>query len=149
MEHLAGHIEDNVISTPGQPYQRVVLRARHNESFCAFDVVVKSLYVRRGICWNNIAPELGTKADDKVHATGGRPGFTNCRDSGGELIALVCVQEIELEVGVLGRSESEYPGLGRVHARIIRGCVVLPGVPELGRFLVRVGDFGAIFVSTI
>src|ERR1700674_4792524 len=64
MDDRAGHIEDNVISTAGQPYQRIMLRAWHNESFCAFDLVVKALHARRGVIWNNIAPELGPKADD-------------------------------------------------------------------------------------
>src|ERR1700732_2087316 len=102
MDHRAGHIEDDVISTAGQPYQRIMLSALHNESFCAPDLVVKALHAWRGVIWNNIAPELRPKADDEVHSSCGGPWFTDRGDCRGEFLAFLCVQTVKLQVRMRG-----------------------------------------------
>src|SRR5580698_529707 len=124
MDDRAGHIEDNVISTAGEPNHRIMLRARHYKPFCAFDLVVKSLDAQRSVVWNNIAPELRPKADDEVHSACGGPWFTNGGDGGRELLAFLRVQNVELQVRMRGRSKSKDSSLGRVHAGIISGTVV-------------------------
>src|SRR6185437_6961225 len=116
MDDRAGHIEDNVISTAGEPYQRIVLRARHNESFCALDLFVKSFYARGRIAGSNIAPELGAEADDEVHSSGGGPWLTDSGDGRGELFAVLRVQNVEFQVRMRGRSKSEDASLRRIHA---------------------------------
>src|ERR1700722_7316505 len=98
MDNRAGHIEDNVICTAGQPHQRIVLRGWHNESFCAVDLVVKPLQARRGVIWNNVAPELRPKADDEVHSSCGGPLFTDSGDRRGELLVFLRVQSVKLQV---------------------------------------------------
>ena len=116
MDDRAGHIEDDVISTAGQPYQRVVLRGWHDESFCALDRFVKTLDARRRVIGNNIAPELRPKADDEVHSSGGGAWFTDGGNCGRELIAFLGIQNVKLQVRMRGRSQSEDSGLRRVHA---------------------------------
>src|SRR6202034_2762667 len=98
MEDRAGHIEDNVISTPGQPYQRIMLSAWHNESFSALDFAIETHDARRRIIWNDIAPEFRPEADDEVHSSSGSPRFTDRSNCRGELLALLCVQKVELQV---------------------------------------------------
>jgi hypothetical protein len=44
MDDCASHIEDNVIGTARQPYQRIVLSAWHHESFRAVDRLVETGY---------------------------------------------------------------------------------------------------------
>src|ERR1700733_10936443 len=124
MDDRAGHIEDNVISTARQPYQRIMLRGWHNESFCALDLVVKSLHARRVVLWNNIAPELRPKADNEVHSSRGGPWFTDSGDCRGELLAFLRVQKVKLQVRMRGRSKSEDSSLRRVHPGIISGSTL-------------------------
>ncbi len=119
MDDCAGHIEDNVISTTGQPYQRIMLRAWHNESFRTLDLGVEALHARRGVLWNNLAPELRPKADDEVHSSYGGPRFTDSGDCGGELLAFLCVQNVKLQVRMRGGSKGEDSSLRCVHAGII------------------------------
>src|ERR1700733_14564693 len=107
MDDRAGHIEDNVIRTAGQPYQRIMLRAWHNESFCALNLFIKALHSRWGILWNKIAPKLGPKADDEVHSSGGGPWFADSRDGRGELLAFLHVQKVRVEGRVRRGRKSE------------------------------------------
>src|SRR6202011_544445 len=95
-----------------------------NESFCALDLVVKALQARRGVIWNNIAPELRPKADDKVHPSCGGPWFTDSGDCRGELLAFLRVQNVKLQVRVRRGSKSEDSNLRRVHAGIISGTIL-------------------------
>src|SRR5882762_5571862 len=132
MDDRAGHIEDNVISTAGQPYHRIMLRAWHHESFCALDLFVKALDARRSVIGNNIAPELRPKTDDEVHSSCGGPWFTdrgNCRR---ELLAFLRLQNVKLQVRMRGRSKSEDSSLRRIHAGIISGAI-LANITELDR----------------
>src|ERR1700733_6767820 len=123
MDNRAGHIEDNVISTAGQPYQRIMLRGRHNQSFCALDLLVKALHARRGVLWNNIAPELRPKADDEVHSSCGGSWFTDRGDRRGELLGFLRVQNVKLQVRMRGCSKSEDSSLRCVHAGIISSTI--------------------------
>src|SRR6202011_4261995 len=132
MDDRAGHIEDNVVSAAGQPYQRIMLCAWHNESFCALDLVVKALHAWRGVIWNNIAPELRPKADDEVHSSCRGPGFTDRGDCRGEFLAFLRVEKIKLQVCMRGGSKSEDSRLRRVHAGIISGTI-LGNTSELER----------------
>ena len=116
---LASHIEDNVVSTAGQPYQRIMLRVGHHESFCALDLFVKALHTRRGVIRNDIAPELRPKADDEVHSSGSGPWFTDSGDGRGELPAFLCFEKVKLQVRVRRGSKSEDSSLRRIHAGII------------------------------
>src|ERR1700719_2573688 len=109
-----------------------MLRAWHNESFCALDLAVKALYVRRGIVGNNIAPELRPKADHEVHSSCGGSWFTDSGDRRGELLAFLRVQNVKLQVRMRGRSKSEDSSLRRVHAGIIWGTI-LANTTELAR----------------
>jgi len=68
MDDRTGLIEDNVIGTAGQLYQRIMLRAWHNKSFCALNIFVKALHTRRRIIWNKLAPKFRPKADIEVHS---------------------------------------------------------------------------------
>src|ERR1700679_2231327 len=119
MDDRAGHIEDDIIRTAGEPYQRIVLRAWHNKFFCSLDCVVEALHARRRVVWNNIAPELRPKADDEVHSSCGGPWFTDSGDGRGELLAFLRVQNVKLQVRMRGRSKGENSSLRRVHAGII------------------------------
>ena len=119
----AGHIEENVISAAGQPYQRIMLRARHNESFRALDLLVKAFDAGRGVIGNHIAPQLRPKADDEVHSSCGGPWFTDGGDCRRELFAFLRVQNVKLQVGMRGRSKSEDSSLRRVHAGIIAASI--------------------------
>ena len=119
MDDRAGHIEENVISTAGEPYQRIMLRGWHNEFFCALDLFVEAFDGRRGVVWNNIPPELWPKADYEVHSSGGGPWFADSGDGRGELLGFLRVKNVKLEVRMRGRSKSEDSSLGRVHAGII------------------------------
>src|ERR1700677_1633151 len=112
MDNRACHIEDNVIRTAGQPYQRVVLRGWHNESFCAVDLVVEGLHARRGVIWINVAPELRRKADDEVHSSCGGPWFTDGRDCRGELLALLRIQNVKLQVRMEDVPRAKIPACG-------------------------------------
>src|SRR5271167_3976382 len=120
-----------------------MLRAWHNESFCAFDLVVEALYARRSVVWNSIAPELRPRADDEVHSACGRPWFANSGDCRGELFAFLRVQDVELQVRMSGRSKSKDSSLRRVHAGIISGAI-LANTTELDRYAVvavpRIGN---------
>jgi hypothetical protein len=127
-----GHIEDNVIRTAGQPYQRIMLRGWHDKSFCALDLVVKARHARRGVIRNDIAPKLRPKADDEVHSSCGGPWFTDRGDCRSELLASLCVQKVKLQIRMRGRSKSEDSSLGRVHAGIISGSI-LTNTTELDR----------------
>src|ERR1700745_3485824 len=124
MNACAGHIEENVKSTAGQPHQRIMLRAWHNESFCALDLFVKALHTRRRVVWNNIAPQLRSKADDEVHSSGSGPWFTDSGNCRGKLLPLLRVQNVKLQIRMRGRSKSEDSSLRRVHARIISGTIL-------------------------
>jgi hypothetical protein len=95
MDDRAGHIEDNVISTAGQPYQRIMLRAWHNEPFCAPDLFVKALDARRNVIGNDIAPELRPKADNEVHSSCGGSWFTDSGNCRHELFAFLRVQNVK------------------------------------------------------
>src|ERR1700744_6521738 len=119
MNDLAGHIEDNVVSTAGEPHQRIMLRIGHHESFCALDLFVKALHTRRGVIRNDIAPELRSKANDEVHSSSSGPWFTDRGDGRGELLAFFRFAKIKLQVRVRRGSKSEYSSLRRVHAGII------------------------------
>src|SRR5580692_10780831 len=99
MNDRAGHIEDDVISTAGQPYQCIVLSAWHHEAFSAPDLLVKARHVRGRVIRNDIAPELRPKADDEVHSCCGGPWFTDRGDCRSELPALLRVEKVELHVG--------------------------------------------------
>src|ERR1700722_8605758 len=121
MDDRAGHIEDNVISTAGQPYQCIVLSAWHDESFCALDLLVKALYAWRRVIRNDIAPKLRPKADDEVHSSCGGPWFTDRGNCRGELLAFLRVQKVKLQVRMRGGSKGEDSGLRCVHAAIISG----------------------------
>src|ERR1700728_4212438 len=116
MHHRAGHIEDYVIRAARQPNKSVVLRGWHHESFRALDLFVEALNARRGVVWNDIAPEFRPKADDEVHSSRSGPWFTDSGDCRGELLAFRRVENVELQVGVRGRSKSEDSSLRRVHA---------------------------------
>src|SRR5882672_5462903 len=122
MDNGAGHIEDNVVRTARQPYQRIMLGAWHNKSFCTLDLFVKALHAWRGIIWNNFAPELGAKANDEVHSSCGSPWFSDSGDCRGKFLAFVCVQNVKLQVGMRGRSKREDSSLRRIHAGIISGA---------------------------
>src|ERR1700733_11233550 len=98
-----------------------MLSAWHNESFRAPDFLVKALYVGRRVNGNDIAPQLGPKADDEVHSSRGGPWFTDRGDCRGELPAFLRVKKIELQVRVRGCSKGEDSGLRRVHAGMISG----------------------------
>ena len=137
MDDRAGHVEDNVISTAGQPHQGIVLRGWHNESFCAVDLrapdrVVEAFHALRRVVRNNIAPELRPEADDEVHSSRSGPWFTDSGDCRGELLAFFRVENVELEIRMRGRSKSEDSSLRRVHAGIISDTI-LPNTPELNR----------------
>src|ERR1700722_2421389 len=139
MNDRAGHIEDNVISTAGQPYQRIMLRSWHNESLCALDLFIKTLDARSSVTGNNIAPELRPKADDEVHSSCGGTRFTDRRNCRRKLIALLSVQNVKLQVRMRGRSKSEDSSLRRVHAGIISGTIF--AIPtELDRVATVRGD---------
>src|ERR1700751_3361558 len=114
MDDCTGHIEDNVKSTAGQPHQRIVLRAWHNESFCALDLFVEALHTRRRVVRNNIAPELRPKTDDEVHSSGGGSWFTDSGNRRGKLLPLLRVQNVKLQIRMRGRSKSEDSSLRRV-----------------------------------
>src|SRR5216683_2429510 len=109
-----------------------MLRAWHNESLSALDLVVKALHARNRVIWNNIAPELRPKADDEVHSSCGGPWFTNRGDCRRELLAFLRVQNVKLQVRMRGRSKSEDSSLRRVHAGIISGAM-LANTTELDR----------------
>src|SRR5271156_448719 len=132
MDDRAGHIEDNVISTARQPYQRIMLRAWHDESFCASDIAVKAPDARRSVVGNNIAPELRSKADDEVYSPCSGSWFTDSGDCRGKLLAFLRVQNVKLQVRMRGRSKSEDSSLRRVHAGIISGTI-LADVSDLDR----------------
>src|ERR1700691_1414412 len=102
MNDRAGHIEDNVISTAGQPYQRIMLSAWHYEALRAPDLLVKARYVWRRVIRNDIAPELRPKADDEVHSCCGGPRFTDRGDCRSELLAVLRGEEVKLQVGMGG-----------------------------------------------
>jgi hypothetical protein len=112
----AGHIEENVISTSGEPDQRIMLRAGHDEPFCALDLFVKAFDAWGNVIGNNVAPELRPKADDEVHSSRRGPWFTNGRDGRCKLFSFLRVQNIKLEVRMRGRSKSKDSSLRRVHA---------------------------------
>src|ERR1700728_3879553 len=118
MDYRAGHVEDNVISTAGKPYQRVVLRGRHHESFYALDLVIEASHVRRSVLWNNIAPEFKPKSDDEIYSSGSGPWFTDSGDIGGDLLAFLRVQNVKFQVRMRRRSKSENSSLRCVHAGI-------------------------------
>ena len=120
MDDTAGHVEDNVISTTGQPYQRIVLSAWHHESLCTPDLLVETLDAQRCVL-SELAPELGPKADDEVHSSSRGSRFTDRSNCRGELLASSRVEKVELQVGMRGGSKSEDAGLRRVHAGIISG----------------------------
>src|ERR1700733_12534465 len=124
MDHRAGHIEDNVIRTAGQPYQRIVLRGWHHESFRSMDLVVEALHARKRFLGNNLAPQLRSKANDEVHSSRRRPGFTDSGDCRGELPAFLRVQNVKLQVRMRGRSKSEDSSLRRVHTASISGTIL-------------------------
>src|SRR5258708_1929965 len=123
MDDRAGHIEDNVISTAGQPHQRIMLRGWHNESFCALDLFVEALHARRGILRNNIAPELRPKADDEVHSARRSSWFTDTGDCRGELFPFRSVQKVKLQVCMRGSAKRENSSLRREHAGIISSAI--------------------------
>src|SRR5579859_1006066 len=101
-----------------------MLRAWHDESFCALDLVVKALHARRSILWSNIAPQLRPKADDEVHSSCGGPWFTDSGDCRGKLLALLRIQNVKLQVSMRGRSKSKDSSLRRVHAGIISSTIL-------------------------
>ena len=109
-----------------------MLRAWHNEPFCTPDLAVKARDARRSVVRNNIAPELGPKADDEVHSSCGGPWFTDSGDCGHELLALLWVQNVKLQIRMGGRPKSEDSSLRRVHAGIIAGTI-LANPTELDR----------------
>src|ERR1700685_4372824 len=102
-----------------------MLRARHNESFRALDLVVKALHVRRSIVRNNIAPKLRPKADDEVHSSRRGSRFTDSGDRRGELPVFLRVHKVELQVRVRRGSKSEDSSLRRIHAAIILGVILV------------------------
>ena len=118
----AGHIENDVIGTPGQPYQRIMLTARHDESFSAPDVAVKAHDAWRRVIWNNIAPEFRPEPDDEVHSSRGGARFTDRSDRSGKLLAFLRVQKIKLQIRMRGGSKRKYSRLGRVHGATISGA---------------------------
>src|ERR1700722_2876692 len=120
----ARHIEDNVVRAAGEPHHRIVLRARHHESFNASDLFVEARHARWSVIRNKIAPELRPKPDHEVHSSRGGPRFTDGGDCGRELLALLCVQNVELQVSVRGGSQSKDSSLRCVHARIISSTVL-------------------------
>src|SRR5580765_719235 len=93
-----------------------MLRAGHDEPFCALDLFVKAFKAWRDVIGNDIAPQLGPKADDEVHSSCGGPWLTNGGDCGCELFAILRVQNIKLEVRMRGRSKSKDSSLRRIHA---------------------------------
>src|SRR5258708_27002202 len=101
-----------------------MLRAWHNKSVCALDLVVKALQTRRGSIWNNVAPELRPKADDEVHSSCGGPWFTDSGDCRGELLAFLRVQNVKLQVRMRRGSKSEDSRLRRVHAGIVSAIIL-------------------------
>src|SRR5579872_3654090 len=113
MDDRAGHIEEDVIRTAREPYQRVMLRAGHNEPFGALNSLVKAHNARWSVIGNNIAPQLRPEADDEVHSSCGGPRFTNCGNCGRKFVALLCVQNVNLQVRMRGRSQSEDASLRR------------------------------------
>ena len=119
MDDVAGHIEDHVIRTAGEPYERIMLRGRHNETFGALDRFVEALDAGRAVVWNDFAPELRPKGDDEIHASCGGPWFTDGGDSGRELPAFLRIEKVELQVGMRGGAKSEDAGLRGVHVQII------------------------------
>ena len=154
MNDGAGHVEDDVVRAAGEPYQRVMLRGRHNEIFYALDRFVEALHAGGGVLGNNFAPELRAKADDEVHASGGGSWLADGGDGGGELLAFVRVENVELEVRMRGGSESEDSSLRRVHAGIISGVIWANTTEdELSLREGKCGDFSssleAIFLSAI
>jgi len=100
MDDRARHIEENVISTAGQPHQRIVLRGRHDESFRALDRFVKTLDVRRNVVGNDVAPEFRAKADDEVHSSGGGAWFADRGNCGRELVAFLFIEDVEFQVSM-------------------------------------------------
>jgi hypothetical protein len=116
MDHRARHIEDDIIGTPGEPYQRVVLRGRHNESFRALNLFVEALHSQRSILWNNIAPELRPKANDEVHTSRRGPGFADSGHCGGKILAFLRVQNVKLQIRMSGSPKSKDSSLRRAHA---------------------------------
>jgi len=107
MDDRTGLIEDNVIGTAGQLYQRIMLRAWHNKSFCALNIFVKALHTRRRIIWNKLAPKLRPKADNEVHFPWGGPWFTDTGGCRGELLAILRVQKVKLQIRLGRGSKSE------------------------------------------
>jgi hypothetical protein len=132
MKDRAGHIENNVLSAAGQPYNRIMLRAWHNKSFCALDLFVEALHARRRILGDNLAPELRPKADHEVHSSRSGTWFTDRGNRRGELPGFLRVQNVKLQVRMGGGSKREDSSLRRVHAGIILSTI-LGNRNELGR----------------
>src|SRR5277367_6540033 len=101
-----------------------MLRAWHDESFCASDLVIKARYAWRGVIWSDVAPELGPKTDDEVHSACGGPWFTDRGDGRGELLAFLRVQNVKLQVRMRGGSKNEDSSLRRVHQGIISSAIL-------------------------
>src|SRR5262245_65155269 len=115
MDDCTSHTEDNVVGTAGQPNQHIMLRARHNESFLSFYLLIKALDSRRNVIGKDIAPKLGPKTNDEVHSSSRGPWFADGGDCSCELLFLLRVQNVKFQVRVRGRSKREYSSLRRVH----------------------------------
>src|SRR6516164_3757880 len=115
MDNRPGHIEDNVIGTAGQPHQRIMLRARHNESFRAPDLVIKARDSRRSVIWKDIAPKLGPKSNDEVHSGCRGPWVPDGGDGSQKSLAFFRVQNAKPKIGMRGVSKSKDPSRGRIH----------------------------------
>src|SRR5215467_1102002 len=92
-----------------------MLRARHNESFCAPDLVIKARDSRRSVIWKDIATKLRPKTDDEIHSSCRGPGFADRGDCRREPLAFLRIQSVKFQVRVRGRSKSEDSSLRCVH----------------------------------
>src|SRR5262249_20335663 len=92
-----------------------MLRAGHDESFRAPDLLVEALDSRGSVIGRDVAPKLGPKTDHEVHSSRCGPGFANGGDCRSELFVLRRIQNVKFQVRVRGRSKSEDSSLRRIH----------------------------------
>src|SRR5437868_9646194 len=112
---LASRVEDHVIRAAGEPEHGIVLRGRHREAVHTDHVVVEPDDVVRRDIRHDASPELGPEAGDEIDAAHRRPGRAKRRDRVDEGRLVPVAAQIELEVGVRSRAESEDPALRDAH----------------------------------
>ena len=92
-----------------------MLRGRHREAVHTDHVVVEPDDVVRRVIRHDASPELGPEAGDEIDAAHRRPRLAKRRDRVDEGRLVPVAAQIELEVGVRSRAESEDPALRDAH----------------------------------